>query len=301
MSAVKRLLDANAGELLAMSGAELAESILLSEGRTVAVEVLCDTTPPVEGVSHGELAAAFGADVIGLDHYDPLQPFIAGAPQAETQPLRAYAHLVGRPVGINLIVVDDAAQAVLGGRAFTESHAERAAEQGAQFLFVYVRPEQGGTHAEMARRISSVSRQLGDRVLLAGVPSFSRAAPRNSESLNSFQADLRMLVDAGCLGAALPMPGSKQGWTLDAAAALIDTIHEAGALAWLFVTHSVEGAQPDVMTALALDAKRLGADAVRLDEAGLSGMPLPENILNFSLALRGARHTYRRMAASVLR
>ncbi len=301
MSAIKRLLDANASDLLAMNGAELAESIRLSEGRTVAAEVLCDGSPPVEGVSHGELAAAFGADVIALDHYDPLNPLIAGATCTEAQPLRAHARLVGRPVGTNLIVAGGAAEAALGGRAFTEANAERAAEQGAQIVFVYVRPHQGGTHERMVERVSAVRRLLGDNVLLVGVPSFSRSAPRDLASLHTFATDIAALLDAGCMGTALPMPGSKQGWTVDAAGTLIDGIHSARALAWLFVTHSVEGARPEVMIALALDAKRLGADVVRLDEAGPSGMAPPENILAFSLALRGARHTYRRMASSILR
>jgi hypothetical protein len=146
-----------------------------------------------------------------------------------------------------------------------------------------------------------VHRALGDRVLLVGVPSFSRPAPRDPAALDRFRRDFAELIEAGCLGGALPMPGSKQGWTLEATARLIDAIHADGALAWLFVTHSVEGAPPDVMTALALDAKRLGADAVRLDEAGPAGMPPPDNVLAFSLALRGTRHTWRRMAASILR
>ena len=100
---------------------------------------------------------------------------------------------------------------------------------------------------------------------------------------------------------ALPMPGSAQGWTLEAVKALIDNAHAAGGLVWLLVTGSVEGATTDVMHRLALEGKMLGADAYRLDEAGMGGMPKPENITAFSLALRGERHTYRRMGASPLR
>lgn len=301
MTAVTRLLDASSSQLLALTGGELAESIRLSEGRTVAAEVLCDAASPVEGVSHGELAAAFGADLVALDRYDPLRPLVSNVALPAAEPLRAYARLLGRPVGVNLIVAAGEAETALGGRSFSAAHAEHAAEQGAQAIFVYVRPRQGGTHAMMVQRIAEVHGLLGDRLLLVGVPSFSRPAPRDAAALDAFRADLSMLIEAGCQAAALPMPGSKQGWTVEAAGGLTDAIHAAGALAWLFVTHSVEGAQPGVMTALALDAKRVGADAVRLDEAGLSGMPAPENILAFSLALRGARHTYRRMAASILR
>ena len=301
MSPVRRILDADSSDLLAMSGAELAESIRLAEGRTIAAEVLCDAASPVEGVSHGELAAAFGADIVTLDRFDPLRPSITAVTLPEGEPLRAYARLLGRPVGINLIVAAGDAETALGGRAFTPFHAERAAEQGAQILFVYVRPKQGGTHDEMVRRIGAVHRMLGDRVLLVGVPSFSLPAPRDPVGVTAFRDQISSLTEAGCKGVALPMPGSKQGWTAEAAGILTDGIHAAGALSWLFVTHSVEGAQPEVMTALALEAKHVGCDVVRLDEAGLSGMPSPENVFAFSMALRGARHTYRRMAASVLR
>ncbi|MEM6529043.1 MAG: hypothetical protein AAF653_12165 [Chloroflexota bacterium] len=82
---------------------------------------------------------------------------------------------------------------------------------------------------------------------------------------------------------------------------LVDHIHSRDALAWLFVTGSIEGAQQETMQMLALQAKQSGADAVRLDEAGLNGMPVPENIYSFSVALRGRRHTFRRMASSIVR
>jgi hypothetical protein len=103
------------------------------------------------------------------------------------------------------------------------------------------------------------------------------------------------------MGVGLPLPGSKQGWTVEAAARLVDCIHSEGGLAWSIITGSVEGSQAETMIQLALQAKMIGFDVHRLDEAGLSGMPSPENILNYSLAIRGERHTYRRMAMSIRR
>ena len=55
---VKRILDATASDFKLMNGAQLAESIRLAEGRTLAAEVICTSEPPIDGVSHGELAAA---------------------------------------------------------------------------------------------------------------------------------------------------------------------------------------------------------------------------------------------------
>lgn len=299
MSGIPRILDADSSQLLAMTGSQLAESIRLAEGRTVAAEVQCDVQPPVDAVSNGELAAAFGADLVALDRYDVTRPAIAGVALDLMEPLRAYARLLGRPVAVNLMVAG--AEASLAGRAFTQANAELATLQGVTTLFVYVRPKHGGTHEQMVRQVSAVSAALGGRVMLVGVPSFLRAAPRTIANLDAFRRDIDALAKAGCMGIALPMPGSKQGWTIDLAGTLVDHTHAAGTLAWLFVTHSVEGAPQSVMSALALDAKHTGADAIRLDEAGPSGMPPPENIMAFSLALRGVRHTYRRMAASILR
>jgi hypothetical protein len=151
---VKRLLEATAHDFAAMTGAELAESIRLAEGRTLAVEVLASTEPPIDGISGGELAAAMGADLIVLDGYDPLAPHIVGVPATvlEQDPapgfegihsgemLRRYSAMLGRPVGINLIVAEEASAASLGGRRFSPHSATRTIEQGADLIFLYARP-----------------------------------------------------------------------------------------------------------------------------------------------------------------
>ena len=103
---------------------------------------------------------------------------------------------------------------------------------------------------------------------------------------------MSLLLTSGCDGIGLPMPGSKQGWENHHTRQLIDMVHSRDGLAWLFVTGSIEGAPQSGMIQLALSAKQIGADVVRLDEAWLSGMPIPENIFTFLLALRGKRHTY---------
>jgi hypothetical protein len=301
---VKRLLDANASEFRRMSASDLKEAIRLSEGRTVAAEVLCTAEPPVDGVTHGELCAAMGADVIILDHYDVMQPRITGAPHdviADAAPLRAYADLLGCPVGINLVTADEALGAALGGRRAADSSIEQAIEQGAQIICLYARPHLGGTPERQIAMARAIQARGGDCVLVVGVPTFNQPAPRNSAELARFVNHVRTLIDAGCAGIGLPMPGSKQGWRVQETGTLVDQIHHQNGLAWLFVTGSVEGAPESTMHALALLGKQIGADVFRLDEAGLSGMPTPENILAFSLALRGKRHTYRRMAVSALR
>lgn len=300
---VKRILDATASDFKAMNGTQLAESIRLGEGRALAAEVICTSAPPIDGITHGELAAAMGADLIVLDGYDPLSPRINGAGDhlLGEMPLANYADLLGRPVGINLICAAQEQAGSLGGRLVSEASVDAAVAQGLDCLFLYSRPPQGGTPDMQADAARMIEQCHGDRLMVIGVPSFLKPPPRDVGTVESHRDEISRLLDAGCEGVAMPMPGSKQGWMADRTAALIDHAHGKGGLVWLFVTGSVEGAPASVMHDLALLGKQLGADAFRLDEAGLSGMASPENILAFSLALRGERHTYRRMASSIRR
>lgn len=301
---VKRLLDATASDFLAMNGTQLAESIRLADGRTLAAEVICTDQSPVDGISQGELAAAMGADIIALDRYDPLQPHINGVPESVLQsrtPLLEYKQMLGRPLAVNMIVAEAASGASLGGRLASTEHARLMVSQGADIIFLYARPHMGGSFDLQQETAHAIKQALTDKVLLVGVPSFATPAPRIPDAIHDFEQAIAVLIGVGCDGIALPMPGSKAGWQVEVAAELVDTIHAGACLAWLFITGSIESAPQQVMHTLALQAKHIGADAVRIDEAGLSGMPTPENILALSLALRGRRHTYRRMGQSVRR
>ena len=299
-----RMLEAVASDFAKMTASDLKASIASAEGRTVVAEAICTYQSPVEGVSHGEICASMGADIIILDRYDTLNPVIQGAPDWVThadKTLSEYGRLLGRPVGVNLIVADGEQGASLGGRLVNEANIQRILEQGVQVICLYVRPKMGGTVEMMQEAVTLIQSLNENQALLIGVPSFSKPAPRTESQMTAYQQEVVELLTKGCDGIGLPMPGSKQGWDNHHASALIDTIHEQDGLAWLFITGSIEGAPEALITQLALSAKQLGADAVRLDEAGLSGMPLPENIFAFSLAFRGKRHTYRRMASSILR
>lgn len=301
---VVRMLDAVASDFMTMTASELKGCIASAEGRTIAAEVICTYQSPVEGVSHGEIAAAMGADIIVLDRYDSLDPVINGVPASvidDPAPLLQYREMLGRPIGVNLIVADYEQGEHLGGRLVTEAYVERIVGQGVQLINLYIRPKMGGTFQQMLESATMIHRISDNRVVLIGVPTFSKPAPRTKDHMADYQKEIQALLEAGCDGIGLPMPGSKQGWNPQIASQLVDTIHAQDGLAWLFLTGSVEGAPQPMMTELALMAKQIGADAYRLDEAGLSGMPSPENIQVFSLGIRGERHTYRRMAASIRR
>jgi hypothetical protein len=300
---IKRILDASASDFAAMNAAELAESIRLAEGRTLAVVASVAGQSPVDRVTHAELAASMGADLVILDQYDYLKPRLDGLTgdlANSAQPLRNLKRLVGRPVGLNLVVADEAEGKTLGGRWVTPEHMDAIVSQGADIVFISPSNPRNMARERLCAAAQMIRAQHLEQVMVVANPNFP-TPPRRPADLLGMQAVVSSLLQSGCHGIALPLPGSKQGWEMEPTARLIDTIHEEGGLAWLLVTSSVEGAPLDVIQSLALQAKMLGADVYRLDEAGMAGIPSMQNILAFSLTIRGERHTYRRMAMSPLR
>lgn len=301
---VKRILDARASDFNQMTAAELAQSIRETEGRTVSAEVIVTYEPPVEGVTHAEIAAAFGADIIALDYYDPDHPVIRGLPSGREfreAPITGLKRLIGRPVSVNMAVTEGSEGSWLYTRRYSPERMAKAVAQGADIVFLYGDPPSGKGLTDVAEAIRRTKAEFGDRVMLVGVPDVYLPAPVNESILVSYRDGHAQLLAAGAESIGLVMPGSKQGWRMEPTATLVDHIHSLGGLVWLIMTGSVEGSPRENIQQMALNAKMVGGDIYRLDEAGLSGMPLPENILEFSLTVRGKRHTYRRMALSPLR
>jgi hypothetical protein len=82
---------------------------------------------------------------------------------------------------------------------------------------------------------------------------------------------------------------------------LINYAHNLGCLTMTAIGTSQEGADVATIRQIALMCKMAGTDIHHLGDAGYGGMALPENIQAYSIAIRGIRHTYRRMAGSVNR
>ena len=57
----------------------------------------------------------------------------------------------------------------------------------------------------------------------------------------------------------------------------------------------------DTIKRIALECKMTGTDLHHIGDSGYVGMALPENIMAYGIAVRGVRHTYHRMAQSILR
>ena len=309
---MKRLLDANASDFAAMTAQELIQSIRLAEGRTVAAEIIATMPPLIDKVSNVELAAGMGADLILLNLYDVNAPQVFGIPMGVSQAdTRVFGRIpsgqgatlglvkswIGRPVGLNLEPIENPEAVTSSGRLATAANARLAAEQGADFIVVTGNPHTGVTNLGIRRALTEIRADLGDRVmLLAGK---MHAAGTTGSALS--EEDIRLLAAEGVDGILLPAPATVPGMTVEIGHRLVELAHELGLLAMNSVGTSQEGASRSTIEQLALWSKMTGADIHHIGDAGTIGIAVPENIYAWSLALRGRRHTWHRMAASLRR
>ena len=122
----------------------------------------------------------------------------------------------------------------------------------------------------------------------------------NSEKIIT-KADVAAFASAGADIILLPAPGTVPGITMEYVRGLVSYAHSLGCLTITAIGTSQEGADVATIRQIALMCKMTGTDIHHLGDSGYGGMALPENIQAYSIAVRGIRHTYRRMAASVNR
>ena len=313
---VKRILDSTASDFRAMGKPDLLESIRLAEGRTICAELVCTTLPLIDGVTNAEAAAACGADLITLNTYDVLHPLVMGYRKGEPPPqpglgmlerlavgidvsVQEIKDLIGRPVGINLVPMPgERVTEQFLGRVATAENARRAVDLGADYLVVTGNPGTGVSTEGIAQATAEIAAAVGDRaILIAGK---MHGAGLGAAGIVSAEAVTRFAA-AGADVILLPAPGTTPGATLDTIKALVDLAHGLDKLALTAIGTSQEGGDEHTVRSIALLSKMTGADILHIGDAGYSGMANPENIIAFSLAIRGRRHTYRRMAASINR
>ena len=88
---------------------------------------------------------------------------------------------------------------------------------------------------------------------------------------------------------------------MEYARTLISCAHRHSALTITAIGTSQEGADVATIRQIALMCKMAGADIHHIGDTGVPGMALPQNIMAYSIAIRGERHTYHKMAQSVNR
>lgn len=304
----KRLIDTMARELASYRKQELLTSIADSEGRTLAAETIGTVTPMLVDITNAEFVTSLGADLIMLNVFDVNAPVIQGLPQVPPEEVvREVKRLTGRMVAINLepaIVKDTEDNSVWNltkGRQATPENAKKAADMGVDMIVLTGNPGVGVENDAILQALSQLKEAVGDRVILtAGKMHASGILSEAGEKILT-ENEVESFVDAGADVILLPAPGTVPGISMEYAAKLIKRAHEKGALAMTTIGTSQEGADEDTIRQIALMCKMAGADIHHIGDSGYMGMALPENIMAYSVAIRGKRHTYRRMAVSLLR
>ena len=304
----KRLIDTTARELVSYNKQELLTSIADSEGRTLAAETIGTVTPMLVDITNAEFVTSLGADLIMLNVFDVNEPVIQGLPQVPPEEVvREVKRLTGRMVAINLepAAIKNGEQSsvwnLTKGRQATPENAKKAADMGVDMIVLTGNPGVGVENDAIIQALSRLKEAVGDRVILtAGKMHASGVLSEAGEKILT-ENEVESFVDAGADVILLPAPGTVPGISMEYAEKLIKRAHEKGALAMTTIGTSQEGADEDTIRQIALMCKMAGADIHHIGDSGYMGMALPENIMAYSVAIRGKRHTYRRMAVSLLR
>lgn len=308
---MKRLLDCQASDFRTMNKEELLYAIAHAEGRAIACESIGYIQPMLGDISNAEFVAAMGADILLLNMFDVQNPVIRGLPKTEPDEIiHKLKELTGRPIGINLEPVEQSLSsenleenmwAMTPGRKATLANAKKAAEMGVNFILLTGNPGIGVTNAAITQTLELYRKELGDKLILAaGKMHASGIITEAAENILT-KADILAFRNAGADIILMPAPGTVPGLTLEYVKELISYAHSLGALTITAIGTSQEGADIATIRQIALMCKMAGTDIHHLGDAGYGGMALPENIQAYSIAVRGIRHTYRRMAASVNR
>lgn len=306
----KRVLNMTPKELINLSKEEIIDAIAGSEGRVLASETIGITIPLLSDVTNAEFAASMGADMILLNMFDVQDPVILGLPQSDRrETVRKVKQLTGRMVGINLEPVDDAAAsenaetlwAMSAGRYATVENAALAQKMGVDMIVLTGNPGNGVSNDAIVSSLRAISAEIGDKIVLAaGKMHASGVIGEGGENIIT-KEDIRLFAEAGADVILMPAPGTVPGITTEYIRELVSYAHSLGKLTITAIGTSQEGADTDTIKRIALECKMTGTDIHHIGDSGYVGMALPENIMAYSVAIRGIRHTYHRMAQSVER
>lgn len=307
---MKRFLDCTASDFEKMGKKELLESIAGSEGRVLLSETIGMAMPILGDITNAELAASMGADFLLLNLFDVDNPVILSLPKVPKEmTVKEVKRLTGRPVGINLEpappIVDNGEEkpvwALTEGRRATLENAKKAYEMGVDMIVLTGNPGVGVSNQAIIDTLKEYKKELGDKLILAaGKMHASGILTEGGENIITKQ-DIKEFIEAGADVILMPAPGSVPGLTMEYIRELVVYAHSLGALTITSIGTSQEGADTDTIKQIALMCKMTGTDMHHLGDSGYLGIALPENIMAYSIVIRGIRHTYRRMAMSINR
>ena len=297
---MKRLLNCTTSEMLSMNKDELKQSILASEGRTIMTETVVACPPLLGDLTNAELAVSFGSDMVLLNVFDCNNPHINGLPETD-EPVKLLKKLVGRPVWCNLEPIDENAKMmenrleISSGRHATKETFIKAKELGFDFICLTGNPGTGVSNASIENAIKLAKEYFGGMII---------AGKMHSSGIDEALVDLDSIerfIDAGADIILMPAVYTVPGLSEEEVTAACKLIKSKGALSLSSIGTSQEGSDEGTIRQIALVNKRCGIDIQHIGDAGWCGIALPENIMALSIAIRGKRWTYHKIASSVNR
>lgn len=312
---VKRLLSCSTSDIEKMSGSELKQSILASEGRIICTETVVMAAPVANDITNAEVARAYGADLILLNGFDCLNPVVMGLPGMTTfediikvmesgaagNPIAELKRLVGKPIGANLEPVDleaDMAEDLLvipEGRMCSEKTLKAAEKLGLDFICLTGNPGTGVTNKEIGKAIVLAKKHFSGLIIAGKMHGAGVAEPVASlEAVKAF-------VAAGADVILFPAVGTVPGFTDSELIEAVKLAKSQGSLTMSAIGTSQESADQETVKQIALRNKICGVDIQHIGDAGYGGMAPAENIYTMSLAIRGMRHTLNRVSRSINR
>lgn len=305
---MKRMLDCTAADFKKMNGQDLKQSIRASEGRVMLSETMAGVPPLYPAITNAELGAAFGADLALFNLFDVFNPAVEGfEPENKENIIQELKKIVGRPIGLNLEPVDTESEqiekldTIPEGRKATEASLYEAKNLGFDYICLTGNPKTGVSNKETISAIKKTRHVFGeDGLIIAGKMHGAGVANETGSSIIT-ETDIASFLEAGADIILMPAPGTVPGLTLETVEKYVRFVHEKGGLAMLTIGTSQEGADEATIRQIALNSKMAGADVYHLGDTGFYGIAVPENIMTYSIAIRGRRHTYVRMAKSINR
>lgn len=316
---VRRLISSTKSELREMTAQEMKRSIEASEGRVILAQNYVGFEPLVQDTTNAEVSFAFGADMVFFNGF-PMDGsdipafettiYDEGSLHTKYLTFEEVRDITPGPLGIYLECGegDDPEVSTASGiklirpeRVASSENLKKVKEIGADFVVLGGNPGSGTKLSSIVEATKRAKEILGDDVMIwagkweDGVKEKVLGDPQNFEESKFY---IKELIDAGADVICLPMPGSRTGVVVDEIRKLVHLIHtyKEGTLAMNFLDGSVEGADTSTVRECALMSKQTGADIHAIGDAGLSYMPVPENIYQLALTTKGRRLTWLKMS-----
>lgn len=296
----KRLISANASDIMKMTPAELKQSIRASEGRVVLAETVVTIPAYIPELTQAEIVSAFGADMVLLNTVDILNPHIAGLKSSENF-VEQLHHLTGKPIGINLEPVDEKVAmtenrlSISKGRQVNEETAKAVAKEKLDFVCITGNPGTGVSNKGIEEAIKLIRRHFNGLIISGKMHGAGSNEPVADET------SLKAFIEAGTDILLVPAVGTVPGFTLDDLIKATRYAHQHDVLVMSSIGTSQESSDVETIRQIALYGKIAGVDIQHIGDAGYHGMALVDNIYAMSNTIRGIRHTISRIARSVNR